>query len=152
MPFINENVPSTISGFVWDYAQITATANIVDTAEATGTALITSHAVSYDGTAVELVFFSGALQSPTNAAGDFATVTLFEGGTELTRLATVRNPAAGQALRAPAYALYRFTPTVGVHTYIIAGFTNTVVGVPGIIADTGGALKQPPAFLRITKA
>src|SRR5882672_11919108 len=117
MPIVSLGLPVP-PGFQWDYAQIVSSVNITDTNEATGTALITSNVVAYDGAPVVLEFF-GSIQAPSNAAGDQVRINLFEGATQLTRLALCRCSVAAQAARATVLARYRFTPTAGTHQYVI---------------------------------
>jgi hypothetical protein len=144
-------IKANLPGYEWDYAQITANANVTDTVEATGTALITSNAVVYDGAPVLLEFFAVSVSSPNNAVGDQVFIGLFEGATQLARIGRVVCAVAGVNGKATVLARYRFTPTAGTHAYLITGFVNTVVGTPAIFASVGGVATNAPAYIRITK-
>lgn len=138
-------------GFEIVYAQITSNANITDTSEATATALITAGPATYDGGAVLLEFFTILLVPDTNAAGDFTIVTLFEGSTQLTRLASVRTVVTAANCEVSVVGKYRFTPTAGSHTYKVCGFVPSTTGTPTISAGLGGTGALSPAYCRVTK-
>lgn len=138
------------AGFEIGYTQITSNANITDTSEATATALITSAALTFDGAPVICEFFSARVQTDSNAIGDTTTITLFEGATQITRLAVVDTTAA-QLNVETVCARYRFTPTAAVHTYKVCAFVPSTTGTPSIGAGAGGTGALPPAYLRFTK-
>lgn len=142
---------TTTIGFEIAYAQVTSNKAITDTLEATGTALITIGPATFDGAPVLLEFFTVDLQSPTNAVGDVTVITLFEGATEITRLAIGRCYQTVSPNIFTVCAHYRFTPTAGSHTYKVCGFVTNTVGTPVISAGNGGVAGAPPAFVRITK-
>ena len=132
-----------------DYVQITATVNIVSTTEATGTTIITSSAVTFDGAAVIFEFFSPSVTSESVAA-DQTVISLFEGATQIGRLATIRTAAAG-VTREPCDGKLRFTPTAGVHTYTVTAFSTATTGTPAVGAGLSGTGNLVPAYSRIVK-
>jgi hypothetical protein len=136
-------------GFEINYTQITAGVNIVSTTEATPTTIISPGAITFDGSAVRVEFFSYGVVSPA-VQGGASVILLFEGATEITRLAVVISPAAVN-LEAPVYAAFRFTPTAGSHTYTIAARATSTTGTPTVEAGAGGTATPPPAFVRFTK-
>ena len=138
------------AGFEIGYTQITTNANVTDTSEATATALISPGALTFDGAAVVVSFFCAAIQPPTSVNGQ-VTVTLFEGATQITRLAKVTNPVATIVDADPVYAEFRFTPTVGAHTYKLCAFCDVATGTPTLTAGVGGTAAFPPAFTRFVK-
>lgn len=138
-------------GYEIHYKQIIAPVNIASTTEATGTTIITCDATTFDGTAVWVEFFAPAVKCPTNAAGDAAIISLFEGATQITRLGQVVTPAAA-ATELPFRAAYRFTPTAASHTYTITAKVNTTTGTPLVRAGAAVTGDWPPAFVRFTKA
>ncbi len=141
-------------GYEIGYTQITSSANIADTSESTATALISPGALTFDGAAVVVEFFTPSVFSPTaTSTNDSVTVTLFEGATEITQLALVAlaNLTTGQQAFIPVCARFRFTPTAGAHTYKLCAFTNSVTGTPRIYAGAGGTATPPPAYIRFTK-
>lgn len=129
-------------------AQITASANITDTSEATATALITCGPFTYTGVAVYAEAFTYQLLSPTSG---FVALTLFEGSTEITRLATILGETSLQVGGA-VLARYKFTPTAGAHTYKLCGFVASTTGTPQLQAGSGGTAGPPPAYLRFVTA
>lgn len=141
-------------GYEINYTAITSTANVTDTSEATATALISPGAITFDGTAVLLEFFCPSVFNPNAiSTTDQVTVTLFEGATQITRLATVAlvDLGTGQQLQTPVRSAYRFTPTAAAHAYKVCAFTNSTTGTPKLLAGSGGTNGDPPAFVRFTK-
>lgn len=141
-------------GFEIGYTQITANANVTDTAEATATALISPGALTFDGAPVICEFFSPFVETP-NAVSvtDFVVISLFEGATQIGRLAIVQlvNLTTGQGLQAPVCGRLRFTPTAGAHTYKVTAFCNVATGTPFIGAGAGGTGAAVAAYVRFTK-
>lgn len=138
-------------GYEIGYTQITATANITDTAEATATALISPGALTFDGGLVLLEFFCSSVICPTQAVTNTTIITLFEGATEITRLANIRSDTTATTNRVPVCAKYRFTPTAASHTYKLCAFVTSTTGTPGLDAGSGGTNGNAPAFVRFTK-
>lgn len=138
-------------GYELNYTQITTTANVTDTSEATATALISPGAITFDGAAVIVEFFCSRINLPTAAAGNAVTVTMFEGASQITRLVAVQTPSITAQDAVPAYARYRFTPTAAAHTYIVCAFASSTTGTPALVAGSGGTNGSPPAFVRFTK-
>lgn len=137
-------------GFEINYTQITSPANITDTAESTATALISPGAITFDGTAVICEFF-GVVFMDTAAVGDLIVITLFEGATQITRLAAARADQTTNQDLHTIYAAYRFTPTAASHTYKLCAFTASTTGTPKINAGAAGTNGYPPAFVRFVK-
>ncbi len=138
-------------GFEIGYAEITANVNITDTAENTATQLIPGGPYTFDGGAVVAEFFTGELITDTNAAGDVVIVTLFEGATQIGRLAVFKTMVVAQNMVGPVYTRYRFTPTSGAHRYKLCAFATSTTGTPKIAAGSGGVGAFVPAYLRFTK-
>ena len=133
-----------------NYTQITAPVNITDTAENTATALISPGAITFDGGPVMVEFFA-VVQSDTNALGDNVIISLFEGATQITRLAVQRAEIITSADLHTMVGRYRFTPTAGSHTYKLTAFVPNTGGTPQLVAGNGGTNGNPPAFIRFTK-
>ena len=138
-------------GFEINYTQITAAVNIASTTEATGTTIISPGAITFDGTAVLVTFYSTAVYTPTSAAGDSVTIALFEGATEIGRFAQLITPASTAQMRWPVCAQLRFTPTAASHTYTVTASANSTTGTPKVDAGAGGTAVQSPAFVRFVK-
>lgn len=138
-------------GFEIGYTQITSSANITDTSEATATALISPGALTFDGGAVLVHFFAAFILPPQNAIGATAIITLFEGATQITRLLLCETETTTTSAPFSMTAFYRFTPSVGSHTYKVCGFVSSTTGTPNIGAGAGGTGAYPPSFIRFTK-
>jgi hypothetical protein len=136
-------------GFEINYTQITAGVNIVSTTEATGTTIISPGAITFDGSLVMVEFFCYLLETGTTSASEVC-VSLFEGATQIARLAFVQTPAAVQ-LFVPVYGLLRFTPSAASHTYTVTAFTTNATGTPKVAAGAGGTATDSPAFVRFVK-
>jgi len=137
-------------GFEINYTQITSVVNVVSTTEASPTTVIAPGAVTFDGTAVLLHFFSPGVTAPNAAAGDILRISLYEGASELGVIAFLQTSAA-QSMSAPISAFLKFTPTAASHTYIIGSSVNTTTGTPHVSAGAGGTATFSPAFVRFTK-
>lgn len=136
------------TGFEVGYDQLTTTVNIASTTEATPTTIFTCAAHTFDGAAVWLDVF-GYLT--TSSVATVHQIVLFESTTEVTRLAAQSLAAAAIDIF-PIRTAYRFTPTAGAHTYIIAAFTNNSTGTQANFGGgTGSGANAPPAFARFTK-
>ncbi len=132
------------------YAQITSPLNIVSTTEAASTTIFALSPLAFDGFPVILTFM-GMIIGP-NVASATVTVCLFEGTTQITRLAVpFHGQTAVNQFEHAVCAEYRFTPTAGVHSYTVSAFASSTTGTPNVAAGVGGTGGQPPAFVRITK-
>lgn len=137
-------------GFEIGYDQITSPVNVASTTEATGTTVITCGAHTFDGGLVLATFWCPFLTQGSNA-GVSVTVSLFEGATQITRLAV--QSTAGTAIQAanPGTGMFRFTPTAASHTYTVTAFASSTTGTPQVGAGAGGTAAYAPAFIRFTK-
>lgn len=137
-------------GFEINYTQITTTVNVSSTTEATPTTVISPGAITFDGTPVIVEFFCPGVVTDTNAATDQLFVCLFEGATEITRLAGCRTVVTAANAVIPVRAAYRFTPTAASHTYTISAWAQGATAGQ-IQAGAGGTGTLAPAFVRFTK-
>jgi hypothetical protein len=103
----------------------------------------------FDGAPV-LLEFSGLLISDTASGGDSFIVSLYEQGTQLTRIVYRLTPTTTQE-RLTINGKYRFTPTQGYHSYVIGAIASSTTGTPLVAAGAGGVTSNPPAFVRFTK-
>lgn len=131
------------------YDEITATVTVTSTTEASGTAVVSCAAHTFDGGAVVVEFFAPYLQIGATV-GDNVSVCLFEGATEIGRLLHVTTPSTGTSILTAAIGKLRFTPTAASHTYTISAFKNAgstcVVG-----AGAKGTGAYVPAYCRFVK-
>jgi hypothetical protein len=134
-------------GHEFGYDQITANVTISSATEATGTTVITCAAHVFDGGLVLAEFYSPGI-SPANA--DDIQVSLFEGATQITRLAFVQaQSATSGAPFVPTFANFRFTPTAASHTYTVTAIKGTTNGT--IAAGLAGTGAFAPCYIRFVK-
>lgn len=129
-------------GYEVGYDQITSTVTVSSTTESAGTTIISCAAHTFDGNPVIAAFRAPYISN----AGNFLTICLFEGATEICQIAVY--VAVGNI---PGLAEIRFTPTAGSHTYTVTGVRGSANGTVGAGAGTGGAGVLAPAFIRFTK-
>lgn len=142
--------PINPHGYEWSYAQITSPVNVTSTTEATGTTILSPAAFTPDGGPVMVEFFCPYVVVPTAAAGNSTIVSLFEGSTQISRLAAAFDQSTSGAI-VSLTGRYRFTPTNASHTYTVTAHVTNTTGTPGIGAGAGGTGTYPPAFVRFTK-
>jgi hypothetical protein len=142
---------SSAPGFEIGYAQITSPVNVTDTAEATATALISSGALTFDGAPVIAEFYCMQVVTDSAAASDLVIVTLFEGASQICRLAEARTIVTTAQNVPSVYARFRFTPTAASHTYKLCAFATSTTGTPALNCGGGGTGGLAPCFLRFTK-
>ncbi len=147
-----QNSPGLLPGAEIGYDQITASVNITATSEATANALITCAAHYFDGGPVLLQVYAPFLYTATVASNAIG-ITLSEGGSVICELAFIRPANVAPSIQhfPSCFASFRFTPTAGMHTYVIGGYTASTTGTPGFGAGTGTALADVPAYARFTK-
>lgn len=138
-------------GFEINYTQITAPVNVVSTAEATGTTILSPGAITFDGSAVLLHFYTMGLTTDTAAAADTVIVSLFEGATQISRIAFAQTTVTASANSIGVNGFYRFTPSAASHTYTLTAFATSTTGTPKVLAGNGGTNGNAPAFVRFTK-
>lgn len=138
-------------GFEIGIGTLTSEFDVTDTSETTATSIIAPGALTFDGGAVYAEFFSPQVRAPSTVGGTI-TVTLFEGASEITRLAVTNNEVAGANLAYSITARYKFTPTAASHTYKLCAFVSATTGTPYILGGTGSGAAYPPAYLRFVKA
>ncbi len=134
-------------GFELDYVQITSGVNITATTDATANSVIDGNAVSFDGsTRIKIEFWT---LSATAAASGELVVVLYDGSTDLGRLAELQS-AGSSAHDTALYGVRFLTPSNASHTFHIKAWTTT--GTSIINAGAGGAGVNFPAWYRITVA
>jgi len=145
-------VPSTAQGFEIGYDQVTASVTVASTTEATGTTVITCAAHTFDGAAVLATFFTPEVLVG-NQTDNIVAVSLFEGATQIGRLAQWQGPTTvAPNQQWPGIGMLRFTPTAASHTYTVTVFAASVAGTaPVLRAAASGTGTQVPMFIRFTK-
>lgn len=132
-----------------DYAEVTSTVNVTSTNEASPTNVVSGTSKAYDGGPV-WVHFSATDGNTDAVAGRYLIVNLWDGSTDLGRIALVQNNGAGVAEVTPINGYRRLTPSAGTHQFHVKAWCSA--GAGNVQAGAGGAGTRMPAFLRITKA
>jgi PKD repeat protein len=142
------NLMASMPGYEIAYAQITSPVTISATTEGAAQDVVSSGAVTYDGTAVYIEFYAPRVD--VGAAAETILV-LQDGATALGWIGyfSVGAVTAIQQ-RTPARLSRKLTPSAGSHTYKITGFRVTVNGT--VQAGAGGSAAFMPAYIRVTKA
>lgn len=140
-------------GYQWDFKAATASVNIVGTSEASPTTLITGNGATFDGQPVLVTFYAPAIVTSAGAASDQVQISVWEGVSQLARMAVSRSvtAVAGNQVVQAFVGHYIFTPTAAAHTYFITGNANDTTGTPQMFCGAGGATTPANAWLRITK-
>lgn len=151
----NSNPVALPPGYEIGYEEITANAVVTDTAEGTGTPLITAGPFVFDGDPVTAVFSSPLVRAPSTAGPAYLVVNLWDItgtpvnlgviGVSIVLLGT--NVNLGQAMMGSL----RFSPSAGPHIFKIAAWVSSTDGTPFIGAGAGGSGTQVPAYLRFLK-
>lgn len=136
--------PAASAGSELGYGQRTSNVTAAGTSSATATDLsITTGAVTYDGTAAFIHFFTERVDPGTS----FIKIVLYDGNTELGVMADIFLIAN---VTVSISAFYRLTPSAGSHTYNARAYSDGGTGV--VHAGTGAISSFMPAFIRVTKA
>lgn len=133
------------------YVEFTAAVSVTGTTEAGSNNVVTSAAVTYDGsTPVMIDFFAPNVNAP-NAASGFIVLLLYEDATILGLLGILRQPGTTSAnMTAAMYLSRRITPASGSKAYSIKAYVSSGTGT--ITAGAGGTGTYLPGFIRISKA
>ena len=133
------------------YVEATGFTVITATTEATAQSIVSSGAVTFDGTSVVLEFFVPRV-ALTSTSGSSVTAYLYADGVSVGILSQIVNPGAAlsSGVAVPVRATRRLTPSAGSHTYSVR-FAGSVSGAE-VDAGAGGTGAFLPGFIRITKA
>jgi hypothetical protein len=138
-------------GYEFNYTQVTSNVNITATVEASANTLITAGAVVFDGSTTVLIeVFSQRIDTSALTDNNQCILNLFDGGTDIGRIAQFGSINGVDAGIAPLYVARRITPSAASHTYSLRGW-NTAASTCVMQAGVGGAATSMPAFIRITK-
>ena len=126
------------------YAQATADQSFTATTAPTANTVVTAPAVSLNGSTPVLVEFFAASVNPPSTSGGQLYFQLWDGSTDIQRLALIQNVAA-LVLRLPLYVAVRLTPSSGSHTYSVRAWASG--------AGAGALATSPvaPISLRVTR-
>ena len=137
-------------GYEFGYDQITANVNATGTTEGTATTVITCSAHTFDGQPVIAKFHAPGMR-PSTTLGSTIVIGLFESGTLINRLAQQGNWAGSANPFTTAEGSFRFQPSAGSHSYVVAAWVSSTTGTPAVAAGAGGPGNNEPAYVRFTK-
>ncbi|MCR4331731.1 MAG: hypothetical protein NUV34_03355, partial [Sulfuricaulis sp.] len=129
-----------VAGAELAYGQITSNVPVTATTAAGADVVVSSGAVTYDGTPVYVEFYAPIALAGTN----YITFVLYDGATLLGIVA--QNRTLNISVNAPV----KITPSAGSHTYQIKAYVDAGSGTVYAGAGTGGAAF--PASCRVVKA
>jgi len=110
---------------------------VTPSTDATGQTILTLPAITSDGVTPVIVEFHCPRATPASVAGGLVVVSLWEGATQIGRIAVAGSPAANVAI-VPMHGHYRFTPAAGTHTYVFKAHQGG--GNATLQGDAGGAV------------
>jgi hypothetical protein len=155
--YANESVTFVYNGTYWievaralkvviDYVPIVSSVNFTATSEATANTVVTSSAITYDGsTPINILFATPRVDLPSTAVAFLA---LYDGASSI-GIACTLSAASGNAFATTFNR--RLAPSAGSHTYSARAYV-TVSGTGTVFAGTGGAASQIPAFIQISRS
>ena len=136
-----------------DYVEITAAVTITATADGNNgaTAVINGNAVAYSGTTrvVIEVYAPELTITPGAAASRSIYLNLYDGTTDLGRLAQVRADVSALVGGGPVLVRRFLTPSAGSHTYNVRGWKDTAGDTASVQCGAGGASTLVPAYVRV---
>lgn len=128
-------------GYQYDEIEFTSAVNVTATTEATATTVVTSNALTFDGSTTIWVEF----YSPYVTKGSTFTRLYLYDGTSIGFIGHI-DVTGG----APFHVKRKLTPSAAVHTYSIRGSVDAGTGV--VQAGAGGVGAYMPGFIRVTRA
>lgn len=135
-------------GFELDYVEKTSGQTFTGTNEAGAVTVITGTSQSYAAEPIVIEVFMPRIDlGATNAAT--TVIDLYDGGTILGRIGTLKNPAGSASVLTSVRGAYRYTPSAATHQYIVKAWSTA--GDGALDAGSGGTGTSLPAFLRVTK-
>jgi hypothetical protein len=151
-PFLGGVKPgAVVIGEEIAYSQRVTNVTLTSTNEAAPNDVVSLGAVVFDGTTVvELVYYAASLvlQVKAGTPSYAGVLNLWDGSTDLGRIAVVQTPIAPSAeLAVPVQVSRRLTPSAGTHTYRIRGWV-TVAGETGRVDASPPRL---PSYLRANR-
>lgn len=138
------------AGFEIAYDQITATVNVVSTAEGAPTVVIAGTSHTYENVPYLFHFYSPFVADSSAAAGTVFAL-LMQDAASIGRVASADSITVATQLAVALVGELRFTPTAGAHIFGISAFASSATGTPAVGAGVGGSGAYVPAFLRVTK-
>lgn len=140
---------ATVPGAELDYKEVTSNQTSTGTTAANAQAVITGNAVTFDGTAIWISFFTGGGAWSTTA-NDVVVGDIYEDSTDKGLLVRCLSPLTTQGIN--VFGRRKLTPAAGSHTYSVRFWNATAARTVTVGAGAGGAGVDVPMFLHITKA
>lgn len=132
------------------YVEFTSPVSITSTTEAGANSVVSAGSVAFDGsTRVRIEFFSPDVLAGSTA-GSYTILTLWDGSTDLGRIAVVGHSLLVFAPEVAVKAERYLTPTAASHTYTIKAWRVASDGT--VSAGAGGTGVLLPGFIRIARA
>lgn len=122
----------------------TASVPITATTLATSQQVLTSGAITYDGTPIIIEYSAPLAQPPAGALQ----VMLYDGATEMGYFTYVSSTVTGFGF--PVSLRRRLTPAAGSHTYLVRAWVSA--GSGALVAGTGLAGAHSPMILSVRRA
>ncbi len=148
------NVWAFPPGHEFDYVQYTSNVSITATTEATANVVVTSNAVTYDGSTIVMIDYFTPTAVPQLTAGALLDFYLYEkvgagAAASIGLLGEIAQPAGANVIEVPPRLTRRMTPSAASIIYSIRARTTS--GTATIAAGAGGSTAVMPGFIRITK-
>jgi hypothetical protein len=135
-------------GYEFDYVQKTTSTSVTQTTGAAADTVVTGNAVTYDGSTIIHIEFFAPNAYPSNVADRTMNLVLYDGSTQLGRMAIINSQAANNAFR-PVHVVRRLTPTNASHTYSIRAYVSAGTGT--VVGEDGASGNFMPCYIRQVK-
>lgn len=135
-----------VTNLEFAYQNFTSIVTLTSATESSGTLVVTAPSFTVDGsTKVCVEFFCSTVDA---ISGNSTVLSLFEGSTQITRMAYLSG-ASGNEIQC-VLARYFYTPSNASHTLKITGISGT--GSARCVAGSGGTGGFSPGYIRVTRA
>lgn len=134
-------------GYEIAYVEFTSPVTVSANSEATAVDVVSSGAITYDGTPVIVSFYS---PNVTTGATDRVTLVLQDGATVVATLGLIVVNTAVAVIGNTMFVSRKLTPSAGSHTYKITAFRTTNNGT--VNAGNSGTGAYAPGYIRVVKA
>jgi hypothetical protein len=135
---------------VLSYVPFTSNVTVAGTAAGTATTIVTAAAITGDGSTLVCVEFYAYDVSMAGNASSFIVVGLYEGATEIGRIASASNSSSTVQIDLPVFGRRFITPSAASHTYIIKAYRGTAVTTVNAGDGASGTDNAAPGYVRIT--
>lgn len=138
-------------GYEIAYTEFTSSVSISATTEGTANTVVSAGAITFDGTAVYVEFYSPLVEPGATAGSSITLYILLDGTSQgLAWFAAKDNTATLDRGEAGCFLKRKFTPSAASHTFLVAASRGTANGT--VVAGLGGTGNYMPGYIRISKA